>query len=87
MCRCAQEKTMPVVTIQEAKMSLSELIHRLVPGDDVLITENDRPVARLVATAEQPKEARRRLGTLRGTVLYVAPGFDAPLEEFKEYME
>jgi len=24
---------------------------------------------------------------LKGTVLYMAPDFDAPLDEFKEYME
>jgi len=41
-------------------------------------------VAKLVATE---KPAERRLGTLKGTVLYMAPDFDAPLEEFKEYME
>jgi uncharacterized protein DUF2281 len=29
----------------------------------------------------------RKLGTLKGTVLYMAPDFDAPLEDFKEYME
>jgi hypothetical protein len=30
---------------------------------------------------------RKQLGTLRGTVKYVAPDFDAPLEDFKDYME
>ncbi|MGA2498595.1 MAG: type II toxin-antitoxin system prevent-host-death family antitoxin [Tepidisphaeraceae bacterium] len=76
---------MPVVTIQEAKISLSELIHCLAPGDDVVITEDNRPVARLVATAQEPTPVRRQLGTLRETVLYVAPDFDAPLEDFAEY--
>ena len=76
---------MPVVTIQEAKISLSELIHCLASGDDVVITENDRPVARLVATAQEPVQIRRQLGTLRGTVLYVAPDFNAPLEDFAGY--
>lgn len=28
----------------------------------------------------------RRLGTLKGTVTYMAPDFDAPLDEFKDYM-
>jgi hypothetical protein len=31
--------------------------------------------------------AQRKLGSLRGTVKYMAPDFDAPLDEFKEYME
>ena len=25
-------------------------------------------------------------GTIKGTVLYMAPDFDAPLDDFKEYM-
>jgi prevent-host-death family protein len=78
---------MATVTIQEAQAKLPELIHRLTPGEDVVITENDRPVARLVPTMEAPKRKPRQPGTLRDTVLYMAPDFDAPLEDFKEYME
>jgi prevent-host-death family protein len=77
---------MPTVTIEEAQNKLSELIHRLTPGEEVVITENDQPVARLVASAPQQRKPRQ-LGTLRGTVLYMAPDFDAPLDDFKEYME
>jgi len=77
---------MPTVTIEEAQNKLSELIHRLTPGEEVVITENDQPVARLVAAAPQQRKPRQ-LGTLRGTVLYMAPDFDAPLDDFKEYME
>jgi hypothetical protein len=29
----------------------------------------------------------RQSGTMKGTVLYMAPDFDAPLEDFKEYIE
>ena len=75
---------MSTVSIEEAKVNLSELVHGLMPGDEVVIVENDQPVARIVAPVVPPP---RRLGTLRGTVLYMAPGFDAPLEEFKNYME
>jgi prevent-host-death family protein len=78
--------TMPTVTIEEAQKKLSELIHRLTPGEEVVITENDQPVARLVAAAP-PQRKPRQLGTLRGTMLYMAPDFDKPLDEFKEYME
>ncbi len=78
---------MATVTIQEAQATLSELIHRLTPGDEVVITDNNQPVARLVTTKEQMKRKPRQPGSLRGTVLYMAPDFDAPLEDFKEYME
>jgi len=77
---------MPSVTIDEAKSQLSELIHRLTPGEEVVITENDEPVARLIAVTP-PKRKPRQPGTLKGTVLYMAPDFDEPLDEFMEYME
>jgi antitoxin (DNA-binding transcriptional repressor) of toxin-antitoxin stability system len=77
---------MTTITIQEAQTRLSELIHRLTPGEEVIITENDQPVARLTLTAP-PERKPRQPGTLRGTVLYMAPDFDAPLDDFKEYME
>lgn len=77
---------MSSLTVQEAQAKLSQLIHDLKPGDEVVITENDRPVARLVAAKERQRAARRP-GTLRGTVTYVAPDFDAPLDDFAEYME
>ena len=78
---------MTTVSIQEAQATLSELIRRLAPDEEVVITENDQPVARLVPAKAEPQRQPRRLGTLRGTVLYMAPDFDAPLEDFKEYME
>ena len=42
---------MSTVTIQEAQANLPELIHKLTPGDEVVITENDQPVAKLVNEA------------------------------------
>ncbi len=32
-----------------------------------------------------PKRSVRRAGTLKGTVKYMAPDFDAPLDGFSEY--
>ena len=78
---------MSTLTIQEAQAQLTDLIHRLVPGDEVVITENNLPVAKLVPTTPGPSKKLRQLGTLKGTVLYMAPDFDAPLEDLKEYME
>lgn len=78
---------MASVTIQEAQANLADLIHRLLPGEEVVITENDQPVARLVGTTTAPAKKHRQLGTMKGTVLYMASDFDAPLEDFREYME
>ena len=77
---------MSSLTLQEAQAKLSALIHNLKPGDEVVITDNDQPVARLVS-AEQRHKPPRRPGTLRGTVTYMAPDFDAPSDDFTEYAE
>jgi len=78
---------MTSLSIQEAQAKLPDLVHGLTVGDEVVIIENDQPVARIVSAAGQPQRSPRRPGTLRGTVLYMAPDFDAPLEDFKEYVE
>ncbi len=46
---------MATVSIQEAQANLSELIHRLTPEEEVVITEDDQPVARLLAAAGAPR--------------------------------
>jgi len=69
------------ITLQEAQIRLAEIIHGLPPGEEVIITENDIPIARLVPTSAA--QSLRKLGTMSGTALYMAPDFDAPLEGFE----
>jgi prevent-host-death family protein len=78
---------MSTVTIEEAQVKLLDLIHALQPNEEVIITENNQPVARLIPVRSPAPRKPRQPGTLRGTVKYMAPDFDAPLEDFKEYME
>jgi prevent-host-death family protein len=77
---------MATVTIQEAQANLVELIRNLVPGDEVVITDNNRPVAKLVG--EQPKPASRLRpppGLGKGLLTVVSDDEDH-LQDFKEYM-
>jgi antitoxin (DNA-binding transcriptional repressor) of toxin-antitoxin stability system len=74
---------MSTLTVEEVQANLKDVIAKLAPGEEMAITDGEKTVARLVG-AEKPAE--RRLGTLKGTVLYMAPDFDAPLEDFKDYM-
>ena len=75
------------ITVEEAQAKLKELIRQLAPGEEVIITENQQPVARLVGDRPKPKPPRPGPGLCKGMVTYVAPDFDAPLEDMKEYME
>ncbi len=75
-----------LITIEQAQQSLANLIDGLMPGEEVVITRGEEPVARLVRT-EQTMPTARKLGTLRDKIVYIAEDFDAPLEDFREYME
>ncbi len=57
---------MPVVNIYDAKTQLSRLVKRARAGEEVVIAEAGKPVARLVPI-ERPREPRV-LGADRGSV-------------------
>jgi prevent-host-death family protein len=79
---------MPVtITVDEAQAKLKELIDKLAPGEEVIITENHQPVAKLIGESSKPKTPRPGPGLGKGMITYMAPDFDAPLEDMKEYME
>jgi prevent-host-death family protein len=74
---------MVTVTIQEAQAKLPDLIHKLTPGDEVVITENNQPVAKLVASlADKPRPLP---GRCKGMLTILAED-DEHVEHFKEYM-
>lgn len=76
---------MATVTLQEAQSRLPEIIQQLSPGDELVITENNRPIAKL-ARAESKQQWPCQAGSAKGKI-HMAPDFDAPLEDFQEYME
>ena len=44
---------MSTVSIEEAQVKLLDLIHTLQPNEEVIITENNQPVARLTPLGER----------------------------------
>ncbi len=77
-----------MITVEEAQATLKELIHKLAPGEEVVITENTQPIAKLVSEQAKPQPKQRPgPGLCKGMITYMAPDFDAPLEDMKEYME
>lgn len=79
---------MTMVTIEEAQANLKALIHQLLPGAELIITENERPVAKLVGGLSPHNQAGRPgPGLCKGAITYMSADFDAPVEDMKEYME
>ena len=74
------------ITVEEAQAQLKRLIDQLALGEDLLIIENQEPVAKLVGQRPTPS-FRPAPGLGKGSILYMAPDLDEPLDEFKDYME
>jgi hypothetical protein len=72
----------------ETAMS-TEALNRIIKEVNALTPQERRELIDRLAHQEQNSHEQivRRPGTLRGTVKYMAPDFDAPLEDFREYME
>jgi antitoxin (DNA-binding transcriptional repressor) of toxin-antitoxin stability system len=79
-----QEQPMTTISIEDAQAKLPELIDALSKGEELVITQGDQAVARLVG--ERP-ERRQRLppGFAKG-ILTIVSDDDEHLKDFAEYM-
>ncbi|HWT16479.1 MAG: type II toxin-antitoxin system Phd/YefM family antitoxin [Rhodanobacteraceae bacterium] len=75
---------MTTASIHEAKTHLSKLIQKALAGEEVIIANAGKPVVKLVPV-EQPEKKIRQFGGWEGQV-WMADDFDAPLDDFKDYM-
>ena len=76
---------MQTVALEKAQAALPELLQRVAGGEEFTITQNGTPKARLSAVSS-PKSVRIQAGSLAGKI-WMSPDFDAPLDDFKEYMK
>ncbi len=75
---------MTTATIEEVQASLPSLLSGLKPGEELVIVEEGRAIARLVAEQVSPSLSRQpgsAIGKLR-----IIEEDDSCLEDFKEYM-
>ncbi len=72
------------ITIEEAQASLKDLIHRLNPGQELIITENEQPIAKLIS---EPQKSQQRPGPglCKGMITIIADDEDH-LKDFEKYM-
>ena len=70
------------VDVEDAKTSLDQLLAEALRGEEVVLTKDDQPIARLVGLAETRR--RPRFGSATG-LIRIADDFEAPLPDFDEY--
>jgi antitoxin (DNA-binding transcriptional repressor) of toxin-antitoxin stability system len=76
---------MATVKLEEVPAHLREVVTELQPGEEVVLTDNGQPLAKLVRAERTSWPCKA--GSAQDKILWIAPDFDGPLEEFKEYME
>ena len=72
------------INIEKAESRLREIIVELSPGQPLLITQNGEPIATLERT--RLKKWPCKAGSAAGTEHWMASDFDAPLEDFRDYV-
>jgi len=65
--------------------SLRELVDGMVPGEELVLTVHGEPKA--VVTKPTGTSWPCQPGTAKDPKVWMAPDFNAPLEDFSEYME
>jgi antitoxin (DNA-binding transcriptional repressor) of toxin-antitoxin stability system len=71
--------------MEEAQAHLRELIGGLAPGEELVITEGERPVAKIVGHGELAPGKPRRAGSAKGKLIILKED-DEHLKDFEEYM-
>lgn len=72
------------LAVEDLKLTLPELLDSLLPGDEVILTRDHRPVAKLVSEA-RPEQKPRVPGLGKGMISIIADD-DDHLRDFAEYM-
>jgi len=72
-----------VVNMHDAKSSLSRLVKRAASGEEILIANRGKPIARLTRIPER----RRKLpwNIFKGKI-EMSEDFNAPIDVFKDYV-
>jgi len=71
------------IDVKKAENCLSDLIQQTIEGNEIIITQGGRPVAKLVALAKNP--LKRKFGSAKG-LIKMANDFDETPEDFKDYI-
>jgi antitoxin (DNA-binding transcriptional repressor) of toxin-antitoxin stability system len=73
---------MQLIDVQEAQLTLPQLLEATSRGEEIVITRDAQPVARLVQVTQI--EGDLRYGSAKGLVV-IGPDFDLPLPGLGDY--
>lgn len=74
---------MQTIPLEQAEGHLAEIIDKLTPGEEIVLTRDEKPVARLVA---EPGEKPRPIPGRGKGMLTIISDDDEHLKDWAEYM-
>jgi len=78
---------MGTYNIHDAKTNFSKLVQDATQGEEVIIAKSGKPLLKLVRYQEKKKKSKRKLGFLKGKIIF-SKDFDSPLPpEIQYYFE
>ncbi len=78
---------MTYATLGDADSQLAQLVNQISKNEEVTVLRDHTAIAKVVLLPmEEPKELRPGFGSGKYALIYMADDFDAPLEDFKDYM-
>ncbi len=72
------------IELEKEKAQIASLLQTALAGEEVVITQNERPVLKLIPISAT--KSRRRSGSAKGLIT-MSDDFDEPLEDFAGYMQ
>ena len=76
---------MQTIPVDKLEGHLAEFIEDLGPDQEVILTRDEKPVA-ILRTSPSVQRKVPQLGSMKGSVPYIAPDFDDIPEGFEEYL-
>ncbi len=73
------------IPLSVAQPRLSEIVAGMVPGEELILTTDEVPVA--IVTRPLPTSWPSEPGTAKDRSFWMSPDFDAPLEDYAESFE
>ncbi len=78
---------MSQVMLEEVGSQLAQIMIQVRSGEEVTIMDDSMPIAKIVPVpAEKPKQLRPGYGSGKYALIYMADDFDAPIEDFEDYV-
>lgn len=76
---------MTLLPLDQVSSQLPALISKLAPGEEIVVVDGEKQVAKVTSLTPPEETPKRRLGTAKG-VLTIVSEDDDHLQDFAEYM-